>query len=174
MQWLSIHDIKGSQAKLTLYEAGQKVRTFDVFLGKNGIGKTKEGDAKTPVGTFALRHLYSKHPIKSAMPHTLVTPTLHCVDDSMSLYYNRIIDSADIKMDYRSYEQMNRDDGLYDYLITIDYNSENLPNKGSCIFMHVGDKPTAGCIALPKETMQWLVMRLDPSKQPTITIGAYK
>ncbi len=39
---------------LVLCEKGNAVGTFDVFLGRGGIGKTRTGDGKTPVGTYAL------------------------------------------------------------------------------------------------------------------------
>lgn len=39
---------------LSLCEKGSAVGTFDVFLGRGGIGKTQKGDGKTPVGTYAL------------------------------------------------------------------------------------------------------------------------
>lgn len=39
---------------LTLCEAGRAVETLSVAIGGNGTGKTKEGDRKTPLGTYSL------------------------------------------------------------------------------------------------------------------------
>lgn len=39
---------------LVLCEGGKTSATFDVRLGRGGVGKTKEGDHKTPLGTYAL------------------------------------------------------------------------------------------------------------------------
>jgi len=39
---------------LALCEKNVTVETFSVRLGRGGVGKTKEGDGKTPVGTYAL------------------------------------------------------------------------------------------------------------------------
>lgn len=39
---------------LALCDKGSLVEKFDVRLGKGGVGKTREGDGKTPVGTYAL------------------------------------------------------------------------------------------------------------------------
>jgi murein L,D-transpeptidase YafK len=39
---------------LALCERANVVGTFDVRLGRGGIGKTREGDGKTPVGTYPL------------------------------------------------------------------------------------------------------------------------
>ena len=40
--------------ELTLCEQGHATAMFDVRLGRGGVGKKKEGDAKTPLGTYAL------------------------------------------------------------------------------------------------------------------------
>jgi murein L,D-transpeptidase YafK len=39
---------------MTLCDKGKPVETFDVRLGSGGVGKRKEGDGKTPVGTYPL------------------------------------------------------------------------------------------------------------------------
>lgn len=39
---------------LTLCERYTEVETFDVRLGRGGVGKTREGDGKTPIGTYGL------------------------------------------------------------------------------------------------------------------------
>lgn len=39
---------------LTLCEGTKAVETFGIRLGRGGIGKTRAGDRKTPVGTYAL------------------------------------------------------------------------------------------------------------------------
>jgi murein L,D-transpeptidase YafK len=39
---------------LALCEKQKATATFDVRLGRGGIGKTREGDGKTPIGTYAL------------------------------------------------------------------------------------------------------------------------
>lgn len=39
---------------MTLCERGAAVATFPVAIGQNGVGKEKEGDKKTPLGTYTL------------------------------------------------------------------------------------------------------------------------
>ncbi len=39
---------------LTLCEKGAAVATFPVAIGQNGVGKEREGDRKTPLGTYTL------------------------------------------------------------------------------------------------------------------------
>ena len=40
--------------RLMLCERGREVAAFSVRLGRGGIGKTAEGDGKTPLGTYPL------------------------------------------------------------------------------------------------------------------------
>jgi murein L,D-transpeptidase YafK len=40
--------------RLVLCQAGEAVETFGVRLGHAGVGKTRAGDGKTPVGTYPL------------------------------------------------------------------------------------------------------------------------
>lgn len=46
--------VETSKHALTLCEAGNSVETFSVRIGKNGTGKTREGDGKTPLGLYGL------------------------------------------------------------------------------------------------------------------------
>lgn len=39
---------------LSLCENGKAVATYDFVFGTGGVGKTQEGDAKTPLGTYSL------------------------------------------------------------------------------------------------------------------------
>lgn len=39
---------------LLLCDKGKTIETFGVRLGRGGVGKTREGDGKTPVGTYSL------------------------------------------------------------------------------------------------------------------------
>ena len=54
-QLLEVYDVQGSSAKARLTVDGKVLFTTDVLIGKNGIGKNGEGDAKTPTGTLRPR-----------------------------------------------------------------------------------------------------------------------
>jgi L,D-peptidoglycan transpeptidase YkuD (ErfK/YbiS/YcfS/YnhG family) len=43
-----------SQHVLLLCDGGRPVESFGVRLGKHGVGKQREGDGKTPLGTYGL------------------------------------------------------------------------------------------------------------------------
>ena len=128
---------------------------FKCCIGKNGLTKfKKEGDFKTPRGTFKIEHLYFRKdriekPI-TKLKCIEIKKNMGWCDDPKSKKYNKLIK---INKDY-SYEKLFREDYKYDLLIPIKYNFEKIiQNKGSCIFIHLTKnyKPTAGCIALSKK-----------------------
>jgi len=73
-----------------------------------------------------------------------------------------------------SAERMWREDGLYDALVVIGYNTDPvIAGAGSAIFLHIATPdfaPTAGCIAVAKEVLLRLLPVLSPGS--TIRIGA--
>ena len=48
------------------------------------------------------------------------------------------------------------------------------PGAGSAIFLHVwrrdGDRPTAGCTAMPRDQLETLVTWLDPDAEPVFVL----
>ncbi len=176
-QIVRVFDVKGQRAKMALYEkSGEKWRrvteVWSVSIGRNGVGKRKEGDGKTPLGIYSLNEVYGYEDLNTSMPFYLSTEKTLCIDDVNSRYYNRIVDSEVVKRDYKSFEYMRRRDDLYEIVITVGYNPRNIPGRGSCIFLHISsaDKPTAGCVAMEKEKIKMLVKRLDPKREPLIVI----
>jgi len=128
---------------------------FKCCIGKNGLTKhKKEGDLKTPKGTFKIEHLYYR---KDRVTKPLTK--LKCIeikkkigwcDDVKSKKYNKLVK---INKNF-SHEKLFRQDHKYDLLIPIKYNfNKIIPGKGSCIFLHLTKNysPTAGCIALNKK-----------------------
>jgi L,D-peptidoglycan transpeptidase YkuD (ErfK/YbiS/YcfS/YnhG family) len=72
-QLLEVYDVQGSAGKARLTVDGKVLFVTDVFVGKNGLGKTGEGDGKTPIGTL---HPLSAFGVKpnpgTKMPSTLM------------------------------------------------------------------------------------------------------
>ena len=129
---------------------------FKCCIGKKGITKRKkEGDYKTPVGTFAIEELFFRED-RINKPETLLSTKKikqnmgWCDDINYPKKYNSLIK---INSKIR-HEKLKRDDNKYDLLIPISYNRKNPKvGLGSCIFIHLTEdyKPTAGCIALKKK-----------------------
>ena len=147
---------------------------FRCCIGKNGSTKNKkEGDKKTPIGTFKMENLYYRRD-RIEKPSTL----LKCIkikknmgwsnDVNFKKNYNKLIKiNKKIK-----HEKLVRKDNKYDLLIPIKYNFKKpLIGRGSCIFIHLTKnfKPTAGCIALKKK--DFLIMLKILKKNSKIKIS---
>jgi len=52
--------VKGSEKRLYLIKQSEIKCIFDVALGKHGLGKTKEGDHKTPLGDYRIKWMVSR------------------------------------------------------------------------------------------------------------------
>ena len=129
---------------------------FKCCIGKNGVTRRKrEGDYKTPLGTFEIEKLFFrkdriKKP-KTSLATTEIKQSMGWCDDvRYPKKYNRLI-KVNNKI---KHEKLKRNDSKYDLLIPISYNRKNPKvGLGSCIFIHLTKnfKPTAGCIALKKK-----------------------
>lgn len=101
--------------RATLHDAWRHVgEAIPIVVGKNGMGWgvgaiatddpevrcpsdpiKKEGDGRTPAGVFTLGTVfgYASRPLPGLkMPYLSLTPSIECVDDVDSKYYNRIVD----------------------------------------------------------------------------------
>lgn len=146
--------------------------TMRCAIGKGGVTvDKKEGDHKTPLGTYKLLHLYFR-PDKvkkpdTDLPVTEITAALGWCDDPGFPDYNRLV-----ALPFPgSHEKLWRDDDLYDVVVEIGHNhNPPIPGKGSAIFIHIAYenyKGTEGCIALRKVDLLKLLAR----KPRYITVG---
>ena len=129
---------------------------FVCCIGKKGsTSNKKEGDKKTPKGTFEIENLYYRED-RIKKPLTLLKCIKikknmgWCDDISFPKKYNKLIK---IEKKIR-HEKLKRKDNKYDLLIPIKYNfNKTITGMGSCIFIHLTKdyKPTAGCIALKEK-----------------------
>ena len=130
---------------------------FDEFKFKCSIGvggttnQKKEGDKKTPKGTYSLGNLYyrkDKFPnIKTKLKKISIKKNMGWCDDVNSKNYNKQIE---IKKNTR-HERMFRRDNIYNLVLPINYNTKKpIKNKGSAIFIHLTKnyKKTLGCISI--------------------------
>ena len=129
---------------------------FSCCIGEKGsTSNKKEGDKKTPRGTFEIGNLYYRKD-RIDKPTTLIKCVKikkemgWCDDIHFPKKYNRPIK---IKKKIK-HEKLKRKDYKYDFLIPIKYNFKKpVTGRGSCIFIHLSKdyKPTAGCIALKEK-----------------------
>lgn len=163
---------------------------FAVVVGKNGLGQgrgivglnfenapeKREGDDRAPAGIFRLSSAFGYAPARAAtwikLPYLALSKQVEGIDDPISRHYNKLVDRSKLaKIDWRSSEQMRRDDVLYKWGVVVGHNSTALPGAGSCIFLHIWKSPasaTAGCTAMPESDLVRLLQWLDPARHPIL------
>ncbi len=129
---------------------------FKCCIGKKGLtNNKKEGDKKTPKGTFEIENLYYRNDRiekpKTSLKCIKIKESMGWCDDiNIPKKYNKLI-----KIDKKSkHEKLKRKDYKYNLLIPIKYNYKKpITGKGSCIFIHLTKdyKSTAGCIAIKEK-----------------------
>ena len=135
----------------------------------------KEGDGKSPAGVFRISTTFgyaAQAPPAWKMPYVSLTPSVECVDDSASRFYNRIVDRATVSPDWHSSEHMSEAGVAYRWGAVIDHNvSPTTPGVGSCVFLHIWAGPatgTAGCTAMPQDQLEPILAWLDPTDSPIL------
>jgi len=161
-----------------------------VVVGKNGLGQgrglvqlefegapnKKEGDDKAPAGIFRLSSAFGYAPARSAvwvkLPYLALSKRVEGIDDPNSRYYNKLVDRSKVaRIDWRSSEQMRRDDVLYKWGVVVEHNPSARPGAGSCIFLHIwksSSAPTAGCTAMSESDLVRLIHWLNPARHPIL------
>ena len=148
---------------------------FKCSVGKKGFSiNKKEGDLKTPTGTFDLGNIYYRpdrveKPI-SKLKTTIIRKNMGWCDDSESKYYNKLIK---IKKGLKiNFEKLYRKDNKYDLFILIKYNyKKTFKGRGSAIFLHLTKNymPTKGCIAITKKDFLILIKLIHKKIKIRIT-----
>lgn len=151
------------------------ILSANAFIGKNGAIKLKyEGDGKTPIGTFELGIAFGLHDrseisFDKSMEYIKINSNLYWVDDVRSNYYNQLVDITQVQKDWSSAECLIDYPVQYEYAIEIKANPDNVPGKGSAIFIHCSNgKSTAGCVAIKKENMIELMQIVTPKTKIVI------
>lgn len=166
-QLLAVECTGGSNAKARFYTKTPDGRWWllyrgSAYIGRNGLGKTREGDAKTPVGEFKPVAAFGilPNPGCSLQYIDVVPGTVAC--DVEGPYYNRIVGPGDYDSEPAG-EQMWTMSPKYDYGMQIDFNPDNIYPLGSAIFVHCKSENhfTGGCVALDKRLMQQILKSAD-------------
>jgi L,D-peptidoglycan transpeptidase YkuD (ErfK/YbiS/YcfS/YnhG family) len=137
-------------------------------FGREGVvaqAQGREGDAKTPLGTYRLRFGFYR---ADRLPRPETALTLHATqqDDGWcdapgDPAYNRFV-----RRPYpASCEALWREDGAYDVVLVMSHNdSPPVPGLGSAVFIHIRQpdhRPTLGCLALSPGDMWALLPKLE-------------
>jgi D-alanyl-D-alanine dipeptidase len=136
-----------------------------------------EGDGKAPAGVFRLSSAFGYAPRDAAgfirLPYIQSTTSIECVDDVDSTQYNRLVDrSRAATIDWKSSEQMLRQDEQYRWGVVVDHNANSpVTGGGSCIFLHIwrgASSGTSGCTAMEQSHLEELLRWLDPAASPIL------
>ena len=159
--WISLHEKDDTGA-------WRMIMSTPGFIGKNGLGKTREGDGMTPVGMFTFNRAFGiAGDPGCAIPYVQADEDTYWSGDGREgMRYNELVS-------LRDYPGLNTSDSehimdytyQYQYCLNISYNAEGTPGLGSAIFLHcLGDrKPfTGGCVAIPMEQMYFVMRHVSP------------
>lgn len=170
----------GHRGRLVFWERNngrwRPILSAPAVIGRNGFaraGEKREGDGKTPYGTYAIGLAFgysaawpTKLDYRPAGSHDF------WIDDPASPYYNQWVNG---EPPAKSFEKMKRGDNLYKLGAVIEYNtSPVVPGMGSAIFVHIWrryDHSTAGCVAMSERMVSKVIKRLDKNQAPVIILG---
>jgi len=147
-----------------LHAGGRKVACV---IGRSGrVQDKREGDGATPIGRFALRYVLYRPdrvaPPKTGLPIRAILPDDLWCDAPDHPLYNR----PTRKPFTASAEDMWRKDHVYDLVVVTGHNDDPVvPYLGSAIFIHLphdDGRPTAGCVALPRDDLLHLLAQTMP------------
>ena len=169
---------RSTRAELTAYQrvGGQWRRVFGpwmAWIGRNGMarpGAKREGDGRTPSGTFGFRFFFGVDPDPGVhFPYRRVHTFDVWDDDPSSPLYNEWVDD---RYANPGADPEPMDVSAYDYGAVIGYNTARTPGLGSAIFLHINiGMPTAGCVTLPAGELLEILRWLNPAASPRIAMG---
>ena len=153
-------------------EAGNwiQILSVDGYVGKNGMvfdSERKEGCGKTPIGVYHFNKAFGiADDPGCAIPYVKVTKDLYWSSDMRDgMRYNEMVSINDYPdLDKKNSEHLIDYTKAYQYCLNISFNDECTPGRGSAIFLHCtgNNKYTAGCVAVPKDTMVKIMKCVDP------------
>ena len=138
------------------------------FIGRNGLGKEREGDGKTPVGTFGFNCAFGigEDPGCALEYHQVTEDDYWSGDQREGYHYNELVSIRDLSdLNTADSEHIVDYQGCYEFCLNVSYNEEAVPGLGSGIFLHCFrvDRPfTGGCISIPREKMITVMQNVRP------------
>ncbi|MCR4657900.1 MAG: L,D-transpeptidase family protein [Lachnospiraceae bacterium] len=172
-QLFIVGNYEGTTAWVSMHEKDengtwQMIMTTPGYIGKAGLGKTKEGDAMTPVGTYKFNAAFGIAPDPGcAIAYIQADDDTYWSGDGRDgMHYNEMVSIKDCPgLNTEDSERIVDYTRQYQYCLNIDYNKECVPGEGSAIFLHClgPNKPyTGGCVAIPENQMKFVMQHVDP------------
>jgi L,D-peptidoglycan transpeptidase YkuD (ErfK/YbiS/YcfS/YnhG family) len=176
----------GSYATVTAWAKGssgwkEQFSTTAGRVGSNGVtnGETRQQNTyTTPTGTYTITEGFGVQSGGTAMPYTVVNDSHWWVQDPESKFYNQMHteEGADFPLTEsgeRGSEHLINYPTQYAKALVINFNRwPATPGRGAGIFLHVnGRGATAGCVSVPRATMDRIMTWIKPGAHPRIAIG---
>jgi L,D-peptidoglycan transpeptidase YkuD (ErfK/YbiS/YcfS/YnhG family) len=141
-------------------------------VGRNGVGRVREGSGRTPAGVFTLTRAFGSEPNNGTrLPYVRTGPDDWWDENPVSAGYNELVisrvspggDSENLYYSGRAYA----------HAVVINYNTHPIiKGMGSGMFLHVGNgTATSGCVSISARSLNALMRWLDPAQHPVISIG---
>ncbi|WP_406090314.1 L,D-transpeptidase [Streptomyces sp. NBC_01013] len=150
-------------------------------VGSNGVtdGATRrQSTYTTPAGTYTITEGFGVESGGTSMPYTRVNSSHWWVEDPESAYYNSMHSAAGadfplVETGDRGSEHLVNYPAQYAKALVINFNRwPATPGRGAGIFLHVnGSGATAGCVSVPRATMDRIMAWIQPGAHPRIAIG---
>ncbi len=144
------------------------------YIGLEGMGDADCNHAITPTGTFTIGKAFGI----ADDPGCQVEYTKVTADDYWSgdmregMHFNEFVNINDVPgLDPEECEHLIDYTYEYQYCLDMGYNTECIPEEGSCFFFHCMSlvKPyTGGCVAVNEATMKLIMQKLKPGCKITI------
>ncbi|MET9352612.1 L,D-transpeptidase family protein [Streptomyces sp. NPDC006617] len=132
----------------------------------------------SPTGTYTITEGFGVEASGTSVPYHVVTDDDWWVEDPESKFYNSMhsAQGADfplIESGDRGSEHLIDYPTQYAKALVINLNRwPAAPGRGAGIFLHVnGSGATAGCVSVPRATMDRFMNWIEPSAHPRIAIG---
>ena len=141
-------------------------------VGVNGVGPTREGLGRTPVGVFTLTQAFGNRPNDGTrLPYFLAGPDDWWDENPASAAYNRHV--RDTVSPGGDSENLYDAGPAYAHAVVINYNTDPvIKGAGSGFFLHVSlGFPTAGCVAVNSRVLLEIMRWLRPDQHPVISIA---
>jgi L,D-peptidoglycan transpeptidase YkuD (ErfK/YbiS/YcfS/YnhG family) len=183
MTWIPTISVRVPRTGSAAWRGTLSIKDWSVpcVVGSGGLVATsekREGDRKTPVGTFPLRYgLFRNLPALRTL-RDVRFPFVTCSDEMIweedGPDYNRLVFAQGSE---RQGDRLSRprDHDLFDVIIPIGYN-DSVPQagRGSALFIHAARPDmggTAGCVAVRRDDLLELARRSGPGMVIDIDYG---
>ncbi len=147
--------VKNTSKKRTEKYIWKLVLKCNAFVGRNGINKQREGDVKTPTGTFKISEGFGikNNPGLKGLKYTKLKWYHYWSAEQAT--YNKMVDVRTLGRTWMSGEHLIKYVPHYNYALNMGYNPNGIYKKGAALFLHcTGSNPyTGGCVAVSEKNM---------------------